>query len=52
MKVAQTNKPGGNFELVEREIPQPAAACARATEQLRLIVKEETYLEFKGRRRR
>src|SRR5262252_2926094 len=24
MKVAQVSKPGGNFEIVEREIPEPA----------------------------
>jgi len=29
MKVAQISKPGGNFELVEREIPQPGAGHVR-----------------------
>ena len=29
MKVAQISKPGGNFELVEREIPQPGAGQVR-----------------------
>lgn len=29
MKVAQISKPGGDFELVEREIPQPEAGQVR-----------------------
>src|SRR5690348_7986729 len=29
MKVAQISKPGGDFELVEREIPNPAAGQVR-----------------------
>jgi D-arabinose 1-dehydrogenase-like Zn-dependent alcohol dehydrogenase len=29
MKVAQISKPGGDFEIVEREIPQPAAGEVR-----------------------
>jgi D-arabinose 1-dehydrogenase-like Zn-dependent alcohol dehydrogenase len=29
MKVAQISKPGGNFELVEREIPQPGSGQVR-----------------------
>ncbi len=29
MKVAQISKPGGNFEIVEREIPQPGAGQVR-----------------------
>jgi alcohol dehydrogenase/propanol-preferring alcohol dehydrogenase len=29
MMVAQISKPGGNFEIVEREIPQPGAGEVR-----------------------
>ena len=29
MQVAQISKPGGDFELVEREVPEPAAAQVR-----------------------
>ena len=29
MKVAQISKPGGDFELVERDVPEPSAAQVR-----------------------
>ena len=29
MKVAQIGKPGGNFELVERDVPEPSAGQVR-----------------------
>ena len=29
MKVAQVRKPGGDFEIVEREVPQPGAGNVR-----------------------
>jgi hypothetical protein len=29
MKAVQISKPGGNFEVTERPIPQPAPKCQR-----------------------
>jgi D-arabinose 1-dehydrogenase-like Zn-dependent alcohol dehydrogenase len=45
MKVAQISKPGGNFELVERDIPEPGPGQVRVKVEACGVCHSEVFVK-------
>ncbi len=48
MRAVQVSKPGGAFELVERELPEPAAGQVRIQVEACGICHSDAFVKFGG----